>query len=142
MNKKGRISIRNKFVRFINEHHEFGAKVSSGPVPAPKKRVTSKERHFWRLISGTAKDGRTILIYPLLLRNERVPIFVCQYLAEIADKTPYVGLAETIGDVLCILKNDQLNYPRADRTFYFRYWLKKNQENRKNGSSIPEDPGP
>lgn len=137
MNKKGRIALRNHFVKFLNDHPKFDCKAHSGLAPAPKKRVNAKERHFWRFVCGTAKDGRTILIYPMILRNERVPIFVAKYMSEIADKSPYVGCATDLGDVYCIIANDPIEYPRADKTNSFRYWIKKYQES-KNGSTTKE----
>ena len=128
LNKTGRIKLRNKIEAFLNNHPDFGCRVHSGISPAPKKRVRSKERHYWRFVTGTAKDGRTILILPILTRNERVPVSLCEYLEEIAVKSPYVGMAENLGDVFCIIMNDPVEYPRDAKTTYWRYWLKRSME--------------
>lgn len=132
MNKTGRIALRNKFAKYLNEHEKFDCKVHSGMVPAPKTRVWTKERHFWRFIAGTAKDGKTILIYPLTSRNERIPVSICEYMTEIAKKSQYVGCAENLGDVFCIMADDPLNYKRAKKTYYYEYWMKKQTEKKEN----------
>ncbi len=138
MKTKGRINLRNRIERFLNEHATFGCKVHSGVTPSPKKQVKAKERFFWRFVTGTAKDGRTILIYPMILRNERIPVPICEYMKEIESRNALVGTAENLGDAYTIVVDDPIEYKRAKKTRMHEYWLQQSLKKETDGSRNSE----
>lgn len=123
-----RIALRNKIENTINEtwKDRFGATAHCLPAPiGGSLRITSAERSFlWRFVLGTAKDGRSICIYPIGSRSEVPPVAVCQYMLEIEKRGGLVGTAEDIGDVFAVLA-DNPEYKRASKTYNHR---KRNQE--------------
>lgn len=126
MSAESRVRLRNRMVEYINTYPAFkGCKAFSGLVPGNQRSVATREKYFWRFVNGTTPDGRVILIYPLLRRNDRLPLGVAEFMEEISQKSPFVGTAESLGDVFCILKNDPVEYPRAKKTWFFRYCIKE-----------------
>jgi len=133
MKKETRISLRNKIVKFLNEKEMLGCRVYSGIAPISKKRVQSKERFFWRFVSGTAKDGRTILIYPIPNRSERIPISIFEHMALVEDMGAIVGTSHTIGDAFIIVV-DSPEYKRTNQTRMHRYFLERYKKEKEHGS--------
>lgn len=134
MKKDNRVSLRNKFVDFLNNKEMLGCRVYSGVAPHSKYKVKSKEKFFWRFVMGTAKDGRTILIYPLINRSEQMPVSVFTYMAETEDLGAIVGTARNIGDCFLIVVDNPIEYKRTKQTRKHRYFLAR-QMRKENGSA-------
>ncbi len=141
MNKRGRVFLRNKIERTLNSGAwaELGCKVYSGVSPGQKRRIKAKDRHFWRFVMGTAKDGRTILIYPLMHHCEMIPISIWEYMIELEERNALVGCALNLGDAWCIVSDNPSEYKRAQRTFLHQYARQRYNERKMNNGTSQEE---
>lgn len=123
-----RIRLRNRIRDFLNSKAVLDCKVEAGPisgvVAASRRNV---KKYFERLVTGTAKNGRTIVIYPLVSKDDSVPRAICDHMKEIETRGGIVGTAKSIGDAFCIVVDSQ-EYPRFNHTFLHHYWLRRWEE--------------
>ncbi len=92
----------------------------AGALIPGKKPFDKKLKYFWRLIIGTAKDGRSIMIYPIpSTKIFDIPMSIREILQANHDRGALAGVAANIGDAFDIVFADELQYPRKRRTFIF-----------------------
>lgn len=140
MKRQTRVRLRNKLVKTINNWQQLGAIAWPGISPGHRSSFrggNDKTQGYWRMVGGTSKDGKTIMIYPIISRWEAMPLAVCQMMVELESRGALVGCAANIGDAWCIVSNDEKEYKRAKRTWYHHDWLEKHSR-RKNGSREEE----
>lgn len=130
MGQEKRIKLRNKIARTLNNWQQLGCLVRVGPWG---RETVRRERYFWRLVSGVAKDGRAILIYPLSVESENIPFSVCSLLMEYEGRGAITGCAKNIGDAWCIVSDDEKEYKRPKRTWYYRRWYNLYKESKQDG---------
>lgn len=120
---KSRLALRNKLIRTINEDwaEKFGAKAHGLPPPIPGREVDSE--FHWRFVQGIARNGRAIVIYPLLARFEKIPFRICHYMMEFEKRGAIVGCAEGLGDCYCIVADNPAEYRRFKKTYSHRKWF-------------------
>jgi hypothetical protein len=121
MRKIGRLRLRNKIIKHLNAWQQLGCLVREHASHSIR-RERGGRRYLWRLVSGVAKDGRSILIYPITHHKDRVPFNVCQLMLEFEGRGGIVGCAAHIGDAWDIVSADESRYKRKKRTFYHRHW--------------------
>jgi hypothetical protein len=122
-----RIRLRNKIVFHLNKWQQLGCLVRSGAGVSIIRRARSKTGLATRLVSGVARDGKAILIYPVMDRKDRVPGEICKVMAEYESRGAIVGTACDIGDAWDIVFNDESQYKRKQKSYLHRYWLEKNK---------------
>lgn len=103
-----RTKVKNKILQFLN-----GPKFDCRLVWMKLSCFKEKKTYF---LIGCARDGRTVLIYPLRRWSDRLPVDVARYMCEVETRSPYVGTAINIGDAYTILADNAAEYPRALRT--------------------------
>lgn len=79
-------------------------------------------------MSGVAKDGRAILIYPIISRFSRLPGPVVKLMMEYESRGAIVGTAEDVNDGWDIVADDAKNYKRKQKSFGHLYWANKQKE--------------
>lgn len=129
--KQGRLALRNRIVTALNSWEQLGCIAFAGPAPGYAREKYGKQKYFWRLVSGVAKDGRAVLIYPVRNRWDRVPRKVVRLMLELEGRGAIVGTAENIGDAWCIAAADTVEYKRAKKTFLHQYWHQRYQREKK-----------
>lgn len=137
MKEKGRIHLRNKIIAFLNGKASFGCKVHAEGIPGAKRMRGARARYFSRLITGVAKDGRMIVIYPFIHRRELIPRPICEYMREVEMRCGITGTASNIGDAYEIVADDPVEYPRKEKTKLHQYAMRKYEEKR-NGRTEEE----
>lgn len=133
MRPRGRVWLRNKIISFLNSKPQLGCKVFAGVTPAVQRARGKQDQYFSRLITGIARDGRMIVIYPIIHWPDRIPKAVCKYMGEVDALCGIVGTASNIGEAWDIVICDEKEYPRTERTRLHNYLLKKSEK--KNGKS-------
>lgn len=124
MRKPTRISLRNKCIHHLNNWQQLGCLVRE--YSASRHKVgKDRSRFTWRLITGVAKDGRAILLYPIIRKQDKVPHSVCRMMSEYEGRGAIVGCVENIGDAWDVVQANEKEYKRKARTYLHRYWLEK-----------------
>lgn len=132
MRRRGRLHLRNKIVEHLNRWQQLGCLVK--PHSAGMVSKTGKERFLGRLISGVAKDGRAILILPILSRKTKIPFNLCRLMMQYDGRGAIVGTAEHIGDAWDIVYADPKQYKRKAKTYLYRFWFEKYSKGKKDDS--------
>lgn len=138
--KPSRLTLRNRILRQLQAWPQLGC-VAHELHRAPKYtgRENSGNRRdlsffLWRLIGGVAKDGRAILLYPVLDRAEVVPGVVSSFMIEYESRGALVGCVTDISDAWDVVFGNESEYKRKARTYSFRYWhYKRNAKQQKGG---------
>lgn len=128
MNPGNRVRLQNRLLEFLNAKASLGCKVHAGVISGGARLRKRGHQYLSRLIMGTAKDGRTIALYPILDRRDSVPLVVCEFLREIETRCGIVGTPLSIGDAFTIVIEDPVEYPRRAHTKLHIYWLEKNEK--------------
>lgn len=126
MRKRGRVYLRNKLIHHLNNWQQLGCLVRPWPTTAIPKRK-GKERFLGRLIWGVAKDGRAILILPILSRKTKIPFNLCSLMVNYEGRGAIVGCAEHLGDSWDIVFADESQHKRKQKTYLHRFWLEQYQ---------------
>lgn len=148
MKPLNQVRLRNKFVRTINNWPQLGAYSWYGATPTTRLSggdenrvgIGQKDKHIlWRLVGGVARDGRLILIYPLVKYRDEVPFTISQLMMEAESRGAIVGTACNIGDVYTIVADNPTEYKRCQRTYSYRNWFGRQSKEKKNGSRANDE---
>lgn len=133
--KKSRLALRNRFIKVINEDwaEKFGARAHGLLAPIPGSE--SDADFHWRFVQGVAKDGKALLIYPILGRDEKIPFRICRYMLDFEARGAIVGCAESVGDLYCIVANNPEEYKRPKKSYYYRRWHEHYLKGKKDGTT-------
>lgn len=123
--RKNRIRLRNHIVHHLNNWQQLGCYVRAGVSPRLTQKNKNKGTYEPRFVSGVAKDGRAILIYPITSKFAHVPAPVVALMMEYDSRGAIVGTAENESDAFDIVVCNEKEYPRKQKTWGHRYWLDK-----------------
>lgn len=139
MKPPNRVRLRNKFVNVIGRWPQLGAFAWRGATPLPRKTHFPRDPDFlWRVICGVTRDGRALMIYPILHHREKMPGAICRIMIEVQSRGGLVGTALNIGDVYVILADNPSEHKRPRRTFRHQDRWEELQKRNKNGSRADE----
>lgn len=124
MRKPTRLRLRNKIIHHLNQWQQLGCIAYEFARPAPWGR-NNKNRYNWRLVSGVAKDGRAILIYPITDRRRKIPKLIVKLMMELEGRGALVGCAPDIGSAWDIVFDNEAEHKRKAYTYLHRYWNEK-----------------
>lgn len=124
MRRTNRLRLRNKIIKHLNGWQQLGCMAREFST-SPAVRGRDRNRFIWRLVSGVAKDGRAILIYPIRDRREKVPKLICELMMQYEGRQAIVGCALHIGDAWDIVSDNEAEYKRKQQTYSYRYWHQK-----------------
>lgn len=116
--KRGTVWLRNRLIEAINNWHMLDATVTSGFRFFGKDRP--KYKGLSRLVIGVGKGGKAIAIYPYRQGSKNTPLAVCRLMRDWADRGALVGMAVDILDGWDICADDEKDYKRKRRTYYYR----------------------
>lgn len=131
---ENRIKLRNKICAQLQDWEErLGVhNVRIDPTPASP---FGRNKLFHRFIRGIAKDGRSLLIYPIISRTEQMPIAICEEMEAADAAGAIVGCADGISDAWDIVFCDELEYPRKQKSYRYKWWGARYRKRREDGSS-------
>lgn len=132
--KQGRIALRNKLIRFINNswQDQFGAFVIPGDNMFRRDANEDLRKNFHRLIIGANRDGKGIFIYPQTHMRIGVNATIRAFLQKMAARGAIVGVAYDSGDAWDILEG----LKRKRRTYSYQKAVKAKPK--KNAESLEE----
>lgn len=138
MNRRGRVYLRNKIVKALNNWQQLGCMAWAGPTPGFRRLRKVNDPYSWRLVSGISSEGKAMILYPILKANDRVPLSICRFMLEAESRGAIVACCETIGDAWDAAFDDGDEYPRKRRSYSYRYWYTKHKKEQKNGKTEEE----
>lgn len=125
MRRMTKLRLRNKIIHHLNQWQQLGCLVRENATKPNRRDLKRMNRHSWRLVTGVARDGRSIMIWPIKDRYEPVPQVICNLMLEYEGRGAIVGCAVHIGDAWDIIYDDEKVHKRKAQTYSFRYWHEK-----------------
>lgn len=132
MRKKSFVQLRNQILKALNGPWAPVIHVSLFPGSAYFRNEFAKNKfsNFPKLLIGYhKKDGRMVVVLPYPRSRKSLPYrAISELMHGVFEAGGIAGVAYTLGDAFDILVDDELEYPRNKRTFYFEKRLKQGNQ--------------